>query len=284
MSVPFRRLALGGGGVKGILHIGALQELAKQQELHFPDGVYGSSIGSIVATYIAFKLPIDNIVPLIHKYLKYEKIVPKPDMTHIKNCFSDKGIFTMDLFEETLKEMFLDVGLDIEGKTLNDATMPLHIVASNITKRIPSIISGNVSVLTALKCSCCLPAIFKPQELYDSLYIDGDIFSPCISNVVPYDNTTLIISLLKQNAEHISSTNIDKYSPFEYISNLYLMVMTQLYKAQQHGNVLHLKYPGLYSTSNIEEIPIDDVLKYSADSLRTFLTQRRDKEVPEHVN
>lgn len=65
MSVIFRRLALGGGGAKGILHVGALQELSKRQPLDFPKGVYGSSIGSILATYIAFGLPIDNTVPLL---------------------------------------------------------------------------------------------------------------------------------------------------------------------------------------------------------------------------
>ena len=71
MSVLFYRLALGGGGAKGILHIGALQELSKFQPLYFQNGIYGSSIGSIIATYVAFGLPIDNMVPLLKKYLVY---------------------------------------------------------------------------------------------------------------------------------------------------------------------------------------------------------------------
>lgn len=275
MSVLFRKLALGGGGVKGILHIGALQELSKYQPLYFPDGVYGTSIGSIVATYVAFELPLDNIMPLVKKYLIYEKIVPKPDMTQITNCFSAKGMFNMDLFEKTLKEMFLEVGLNIEGKTLNDAKMPLHIVSSNITKRIPSVISGNVPLITALKCSCCLPAVFRPQELYGSLYIDGDLFSPCISNVVDINDSTLVLSLLKQNGESMTPKNIDKISPFDYVGNIYLMVMTEFYKAQQKEGILHLKYPGLYSTSKIEDLDIPAIINYSAESLRTFITERR---------
>lgn len=275
MSVLFRKLALGGGGVKGILHIGALQELAKHQPLYFPDGVYGTSIGSIMATYVAFGLPLDNIIPLVKKYLVYEKIIPKPDMTQITNCFSAKGMFNMNLFETTLKEMFLEAGLNIEGKTLNDAKMPLYIVSSNITKRIPSVISGNVPLITALKCSCCLPAVFRPQELYGSLYIDGDLFSPCISNVVDMDESTLVLSLLKQNGDAMNPKNIDKISPFDYVGNIYLMVMSEFYKSQQKEGILHLKYPGLYSTSKIEDLDLNAILNYSAESLRTFLAERR---------
>jgi len=275
MSILFRKLALGGGGMKGVLHIGLLRELANHQPLHFPDGVYGSSIGSVVATYIAFGLPVDKMVPLIQKYLKVESIAPTPNFNHLMNSFSTKGIFTMDLFESTLKKMFLDAGLDISDKKLGDANMPLYIVSSNISKRVPAILSGNVSVVDALKCSCCIPALFKPQQLYGQFYVDGDIFSPCISNVVDIDKSTLVVSLLKQPGTPVTSKNIEKTSPFDYAGSLYLMVMIQLYKAQSKPGVLHLKYPGLRSISTLDDLDIPEILKYSEEELRTFLTKSR---------
>jgi predicted acylesterase/phospholipase RssA len=274
MSVVFRRLALGGGGMKGFLHIGALQELSKTQDLKFPDGVYGSSIGSIIATYVAFGLPVEKIGPLSKKYLNMEKIVPTPNFNHLVESFSKKGIFNMDLFEKTLCEMFFEVGVDISTKKLKDAEMPLYIVSSNITKRIPALLCGDVPVVQALKCSCCIPAVFKPQELYGQIYLDGDIYSPCISNVVPMDDTTLVCSLMKQPGSHIDMKNIDKISPIEYIETLYLSVMTSLYNAQSKPGILHLKYPGLYSGSKIEDLDIDSINKYSEESLRTFLSER----------
>jgi predicted patatin/cPLA2 family phospholipase len=274
MSIAFRRLALGGGGMKGLLHIGVLQELSKNQELKFPDGVYGSSIGSIIATYVAFGLPIDNMVPLAKKYLNMEKIVPNPGFSHFIESISNKGFFSMDLFEKTVVEMFSEAGIDISDKKLNDAQMPLYILTSNISKRIPSVLSGNVSVISALKCSCCVPAVFKPQELYEQLYLDGDIYSPCISNIVPIDDTTLVVSLIKQNGKNINPKNIEKCSAIDYVETLYLSIMLQLYNAQSKPGILHLKYPGLYSTSKIEDLNIDSICAYSADSLRTFLTER----------
>lgn len=274
MSVLFRRLALGGGGVKGVLHVGALQELAKYQPLHFPDGVYGSSIGSIIATYVAFGLPVEKMIPAIHKYLKVETIVPKPNFTHLVNSFSTKGMFTMDMFEIALKNMFLDEGIDISNKKLCDAKMPLYIVSSNISKRIPSVLSGNVSVIDALKCSCCIPALFKPQQLYGQFYVDGDIFSPCISNVVDIDESTLIVSLLKQPGTPVTTKNVESTSPLDYAGSLYLMVMVQLYNAQSKPGILHLKYPGLYSMSTLDDLDLDAILKHGETELRAFLTKR----------
>lgn len=281
MSVLFRKLALGGGGVKGLLHIGALQELAKHQPLQFPDGVYGSSIGSIFATYVAFGLPIDKMTSLVQKYLKLETIVPTPNFNHLINSFSTKGIFEMDMFESSLKKMFLDVGLDISDKKLQDASMPLYIVSSNISKQIPSVICGNVSVIDALKCSCCVPALFKPQELYGQFYLDGDIFSPCISNVVDIDDRTLVLSLIKQAGTPITTKNVENTSPLDYAGSLYLMIMVQLYKSQSKPGILHLYYPKLYSTTSLDELDIDAICEHSKSELRTFLSKRRNEKCTE---
>lgn len=273
MSIVFRRLALGGGGVKGILHVGALQELSKIQPLYFPDGVYGSSIGSIIATYVAFGLPIEKMIPVTKKYLNIEKIIPTPEFSHLMDSFSRKGIFNMDLFEKTLCQMFSEFGVDISNKKLSDANMPLYIVTSNISKRIPTVLSGDVLVVDALKCSCCIPALFKPQELYGQLYVDGDIYSPCISNVIDINDNTLVLSLVKQNGKNINFKNIESFSPLDYVESLYLSIMIQLYNAQSKPGTLHLKYPGLYSTSKLEDLDTDSICSYSANALRSFLAE-----------
>ena len=271
MSILFRRLALGGGGVKGILHIGALQELSKIQPLEFPDGVYGSSIGSIIATYSAFGLPIEKTIPLLKKYLVFERIAPKPNFTQMAKSLTTKGMYDMDGLENLFIEFFEDAGLDIRGKLLKDAKMPLFIVSSNITKGIPVIFSENVSVLSALRCSCCIPGVFKPQTLYEQLYVDGDMFTPSISKIIPIDKTTLVIILKKQPPNTMTPENIQSISPFEYIGNLYLMTMTQFFNAQKDSTSLVLFYPKLHSSSSIEEIDIDAVLNKAKNDLRRFL-------------
>jgi predicted acylesterase/phospholipase RssA len=184
MSLPFRKLGLGGGGVKGILHVGALRELAKHQPLEFPEGIYGCSIGSIMATYLSFGLPVDDkLIELTKKHLSTDKIIPNLSFKNITSGISEKGMFTMDLFKENLYELFNECGLDIKTKKISDAKMPLYIIASNITKGIPTIFTGDVFIVDALCCSCCMPGIFRPQEMYDQLYIDGDLFVPNIGSL-----------------------------------------------------------------------------------------------------
>jgi len=281
MSVLFRRLALGGGGAKGILHIGALQELSKHQPLEFPNGVYGSSIGSILATYVAFGLPIDNTIPLLKKYLVFEKIAPKPNFTQMAKSLSTKGMYDMDGFETLITDFFQEAGLDIKGKLIKDSKMPLYIVSSNITKGIPVIFSGDVPIISALKCSCCIPGVFKPQSLYGQLYVDGDMFTPAISKVVPKDDSTLVINLRKQSATIMTPENIESISPLEYIGNMYLMIMTQFYNAQKDDGSVSLFHPKLFSTTPINEIDLEDVLKVGRLQLRRFLAKNCDQESSE---
>jgi NTE family protein len=281
MSVVFRRLALGGGGAKGILHIGALQELSNQQPLEFPNGVYGSSIGSILATYIAFGLPINNTIPLLKKYLVFEKIAPKPNFTQMAKSLSTKGMYDMDSFETLLIEFFQDAGLDIRDKKIFDAKMPLHIVSSNITKGVPTIFSNDVPIISALKCSCCIPGVFRPQSLYGQLYVDGDMFTPAISKIIPKDETTLILNLKKQHSKIMTPQNIESISPLEYIGNLYLMTMTQFYNAQTDNSAVSLFHPKLHSSSAIEDIDVEEVLQVGRLQLRRFLAKNSNQKSTE---
>jgi hypothetical protein len=124
MSLTFRALGLGGGGIKGILHIGALQELAKHQPLVFPDGIYGSSIGSILATYLAFGLPLDKTPALISKYLSFDMILPNMDFKAVASAFSKKGMYTMDTFESNLVKFFEECDADLAGPD-DDLVLPL---------------------------------------------------------------------------------------------------------------------------------------------------------------
>jgi hypothetical protein len=272
MSLPFRKLALGAGGIKGILHIGALQELQKHQPLQFPHGIYGCSIGSIIATYISFNIPInDHTIELTKKYLSIEKIIPKPSFQDIKNAFSEKGLFSMDMFEQNITEMFLEVGISLENKTIGDAHQPLYIIASNITKGVPTIFSKDVPILDALKCSCCLPGVFKPQNLYGQLYVDGGVLVPCISWIQP---DALTFSLTKQVISKLTPETISSISPLDYMKDMYALAVNHFMTLHKNENIVELSYPNLTSDSDLEDFDILDILNTSQESMRRFLTSK----------
>jgi NTE family protein len=272
MSLPFRALGLGGGGVKGILHIGAMLELSKKQELFFPDGVYGVSVGAVIGTYLAFGLPFDNEgVSKLKQQFKLTNFVGDVDFNSISQSFSLKGMLTMNLFETMIVDLFESRGIDIRTKTLGDAKMPLYIISSNLTKGKPTIFSGNVPVLDALKCSCAIPGVFVPQILYNQVYIDGDIFCPSIDKFIPCDNM-LCISLKKRMSDtKFTANTIENMSPLTYIHDIYTMLTQNFHNQVKTDKTVCLHFPELHSMSDIDEFSVDDILTKAGTDLNCFL-------------
>jgi predicted acylesterase/phospholipase RssA len=280
MRRRFTILGLGGGGMKGILQIGALTELAKHQPLEFPDGIYGCSIGAVIGTYIAFGLPVEKMIDLSKKYLTQKAILPSVGLYDISTCLSSKGLFSMNTFETSLTNMFQEAGLDIRDKKLGDAKMPLYIVTSNVTKGKPAILSKDVSVMEALKCSCCVPGVFKPQMLYGQVYVDGDLFSPNIRGIVPLTNKTLIIILPRPRTLTITADTLSSISSFDFAYELISTATKQgsLFKCNEY--TLTLVHPNITATTDIMTVDIDSVLKFTSSKLRRFLsTKNFDQEI-----
>lgn len=274
MSLPFLTLALGGGGIKGVLQIGALRELSKHQELYFSGGVYGCSIGSILATYIAFELPIEKAEESIRKYLSFDRVIPKFSISHFQNVFSTKGAFEMDMFEKTFIELFDEHGIDIRTKKIRDAHMPLYIVSSNITRQKATVFSDKVSIIDAVKASCCIPGVFKPHEIYGDLYLDGGLFVPFLGSVISNKEEALILSLEKHTHSKITPSTIESISPVDYARDLYSITMKHFHDSQKTKNTLVLTYPNLYSDSDLTLFKIDDILLSGEKQLHGFLLSK----------
>jgi len=272
MQKHFTRLALGGGGMKGLLQVGALTELSKYQSLEFSNGVYGCSIGSIIGTYIAFGLPIDKLFNLYKKHFSSTNaFVPSIGIYDLSNCLSSKGLFSMNHFEKNLCSFFDEIGVDIRNKVLGDAKMPLYVIASNVTRGRPSILSKNVPVIDALKCSCCVPGVFKPQILYNQVYIDGDFFSPNMYGVVPLSPDTLILTLPRAKTYKVTPDNLTTISSFDFAVDILSMATRQISIENPNQFTLALTYPTLKATTDITTIDIDDIMKFASSKLRRFL-------------
>jgi len=271
MQQHFTRLGLSGGGIKGILQVGALQELAKHQKLEFPDGVYGASIGSIIGTWVAFGLPIEKLPDVCKKYLSTKKYIPSFGLYDITTVLSKKGLFSMNQFEKTVCDAFTEAGLDIRSKVIGDAKMPLFIVVSNVTTGKSALLTKNVPLLEAIKCSCCLPGVFKPQVLYNQVYIDGDFFAPNLSGVVPINEKTLILTLPRPRVLNITAETLEAISPIDFAFDLISVATRQSGIPRSSPCTIKLIYPSLTSTSDLETMDITDMFRHTSSKLRRFL-------------
>ena len=273
MSLPIKKLGLGGGAAKGILHIGALLELQKHQALFFPDGVYGVSIGAIIAVCIAFEIPFDDkFIELIKTTFKsFRTFLPNVSFHSVRHIFSKKGLFSMDKISEIIVKLFSNYEIDARTVTLGDAKMPLFILASNITKNVPTIFKGNVTLIDALRCSCAVPILFHPQELYGQLYVDGDILTPHIGSLV---KDAVVFNLDTNSHAHITPKNLHEISVLVYFTQLYDKQIDSVVNLFEHSLTLHLLYPKLFAESNLEEFNVEDIFKYCAKSMRSFLSSK----------
>jgi hypothetical protein len=188
-------IALGGGGSRGFIHLGALRALLEiRGSLDFPGGLYGQSIGAIFATAIAFRVPLEDMERVSREKLRMSHVLPDLRVEHFAEFLETKGLFTMDLFETHLLEVFDALGVDLRGKRLCDAPQKLFLTASNVTTGKPCLLTGDIPIVKALRCSACIPFLFRPEVLYGQLYVDGAIYSRSIRQAVPSDTLIFQIS------------------------------------------------------------------------------------------
>jgi len=191
----FRSIAFGGGGMRGALHLGGLRAVLKFQDtLTFPDGIYGYSVGSIVATAIAFNMSLHQIQRMIDDCMNLDAIVKNAKLSMLTDLFSKCGLLSMDQVENSIIKAFLAHGVDLRGKNIEDAPQKLFIGASNLTLRRPVFFTGRVPILTAMKASCCIPCFFQPQVIYDNVYIDGGVYMYYFDEYLPKDCLSFIVS------------------------------------------------------------------------------------------
>lgn len=268
----FRKIGLGGGGAKGILHVGALRELSKHQKLYFPDGVYGCSVGSIIATLVAFEIPLDDkLIKLTQDFCCIDRFVPPISIDVIENAIPQKGAFDMTTFVNQVAQMFELSGLDIRNLKLGDAKMPLFIIASNISKGVATYFTGNVPILDAIRCSCCLPVVFRPQELYGNLYIDGDAFLPYIGSV---EKDAFVISLKTHLTPRITPETLESVALPLYIREVYNMGIMNVINMHKTDLTVELLYPKLMADSDLSKFDVPDIIAHAEKLTRNFLTSK----------
>lgn len=192
-------LVLGGGGAKGIAHIGVYKAFC---ELGVPiDRVCGTSMGSVVGAFIAMEMPLDQIIERVNKFVIHNK------------KFNDYTLPTVSLmaglgWSDALKNIYGD-SLYIE-----DLWKPFFCITSNFTMRKVEILKRGL-LYPAIRASVSLPGILPPiTNMKNELLIDGGIF-----NNLPVDVMREIAAPCKIIAVRVTPfTEIHSYLPTGILS------------------------------------------------------------------
>jgi len=153
---PTVGLALGGGGARGVAHLGVLKVLERQR---IPiDLVVGTSIGALVGAAFASGLSLDAGIRLA-----------------IRTQWSDLTDFTfprMGLNEGRRLERFIRAA--VENRGFEDMKMPLGVVTTDVESG-DEVVFTSGPLVKAILASCSLPGVFNPVRIGDRLLIDGGV-------------------------------------------------------------------------------------------------------------
>lgn len=171
----YHTLVLSGGGIKGIIHIGALKALKDKGHLMHIKKIYGTSIGSLIALmHIVGYTPEEMYI-----------IAKKLDVTELKD-FSyirfpkQYGFDSGKKIEEFIKTYIKKKGFDpnITMKELYNMTkIDIVITATCVNNSSCIYISHksnpNIPVWMAVRMSTAIPVYFAPVEYKGLYYADG---------------------------------------------------------------------------------------------------------------
>jgi len=149
-------LALSGGGMRGMAHIGVIQAL-KDFEIDV-DIVSGASIGAIVGAMYANEYTTDE---MLH-FFKNISI-----FSFRNYAFRKPGLFNPERYRDVLLAMFPD-------DSFKSLRKELYVSVTNLNSGKNRLIESG-SLVTSLMCSAAIPGVFSPIQVGNDLYTDGGL-------------------------------------------------------------------------------------------------------------
>jgi NTE family protein len=163
---------LGGGGLKGLAHVGAWQAMEEAQvPIH---GIVGTSIGALVGAMIAGGMGWEELVPMAFALQKSD-IVRINRRAVLINGIRQESLFLGDPLRSYIERI-------LPVKRWEDLRIPLQVNAVNLetgqTEWFGPGAHMDVPLVDALYASAALPVFYPPARIGDRVYVDGGAEHP----------------------------------------------------------------------------------------------------------
>ena len=161
MFRPKIGLALGGGGPKGLAHIGVIKTLLNHG---IPiDYIAGTSAGALIGSLYAYSQDIESV----------QRHIMDRNRLQLLSYFSDVSLNAGFIGGNRI-EKFL--GEYIREDNFKSLKVPFTALAVNlIDGKLVHLNHG--SVVKAVRASIAIPVLFKPVEIDDKILVDGGLIS-----------------------------------------------------------------------------------------------------------
>ena len=171
-------LVLGGGGPKGLAHIGVIRIL---EENNIPiDFIVGTSIGAMIGGFYAKEKDIRQVEKMTFR-------INKKFLFSLLDPSISQGLLGGKKVVEFIKKQ-------MDSLRFKDLKIPLFVVATNL-KDGNAVVMNEGDVTSAIRASISLPLIFKPIKRKGMLLCDGGLSLPVPVEVAKKNGADLIIAV-----------------------------------------------------------------------------------------
>jgi len=183
-------LAFGGGGAKGLAHLGVLCALEK--EGIFPDILAGTSMGALVGATYALTPRCDLVIERFRRYLESDEFKKtNPEFLHAHESedaplfegifqrftsFIKKGFFYSQsltkrapISEESFAQ---NINFLLDDVEIQQTRIPLAVIALDL-KSAEEVVLREGSLRKAVSASCAIPGILPPVKINNRELVDG---------------------------------------------------------------------------------------------------------------
>ncbi|MDZ7264981.1 MAG: patatin-like phospholipase family protein [candidate division KSB1 bacterium] len=208
-------LALSGGAVLGIAHLGAIKVL---EEHRIPiDLIAGTSAGSLVGAFLAAGYTSDEMFDLV-KSLSWGKI-------------SKVTLPKMGLLNSKLLGRLVDT--QVGRIDIKQLPKPYAAVAVDLTSGHQVILQTGL-VSEAVRASCCIPGVFTPVIRGDQVLVDGGVLNFLPADVVRQMGADYVIAVkLKPGLAHDKRPD----SIFQVLMNSFQLTIAQIAEHAPNGDI-----------------------------------------------
>lgn len=219
--MPDVAVALGGGGIKGLAHIGALRGLEKLGLK--VKAIAGTSAGGIFGAVAAKGIPLDEIE---------QRVIHLDQNEFFRFSFSNApALLDFSGFASVLVEM-------LGRSSFEELPMPFACTAVDI-KSYQEVIISKGKLLDAVLATIAIPGVFPPKEMGDCVLVDGGVLDPVPVSVVRWLAPTLpvvavVLSPSPEGWAHVPSPGLESVSMLprpvvEKFSKLKITQMLNIY-------------------------------------------------------
>jgi len=243
-------VALGGGGVRGMAHVLALEAIDAAGVT--PAALAGTSMGAIVGALYASGRSGKDIRELAERHVVsrddgLKEILQKRAnlikwLAIVRPAWKGTGLLRADGFLHYLLD-------EIQVTAFEDLKIPLRVMATDYVRGDPVVLEAG-ELLPALRASMSIPGVFVPVEYEGRILVDGGV-----TNNLPYDqlprdcDKTIAIDVAPTRDATVS----EPPNAIEAVLGMFDILIDQATK-----RMMREKEPSIYVRPELVGVPILD--------------------------